>query len=223
MLSALVVNKAIAVYIGPSGLALIGQFQNFSQLVMTVAKGGINNGVTKYTAEYDKDNQRLSILFSTAGKISLYSSLIVGFAIVLLSKYASIHFLKNADYTYIFVIFGLTIVLFVINNLLLSIINGLKEIKTWIIINIIQSIYSLIFTSVLIFFLGLDGALIALVTNQSVILLVVLWIIRKHSIITYENFKDGFDVTEAKKLARFSAMAITSALTIPISHLMIHA
>ena len=221
MLSALVVNKAIAIYIGPSGLALIGQFRNFSQLVMTVAKGGINNGVTKYTAEYGKENKRIPILFSTAGKISLYSSLVVGLAIILFSKHASLYFLQTQVYTYIFIIFGFTIVLFVINSLLLTIINGLREIKTWVIINIVQSIYSLIFTSLLIFFLGLDGALIALVTNQSIILLVILWMLRKHPIIQYKSFKQKFNTLEAKKLAKFSAMAITSALTIPISHLII--
>lgn len=221
MLSALVINKAIAIYIGPSGLALIGQFQNFIQLAMTAAQGGINNGVTKYTAEYGKDKERISILFSTASKISFFASLVVGSVIIVLSKYASLQFLKTADYSYIFVILGFTIVLFVINSLLLSILNGLKEIKTWVLINIIQSFYSLIFTSLLIFFLGLDGALIALVTNQSVILLIVLWMLRKHPIIKYENFKQKISTPEAKKLSRFSAMAITSALTGPLTHLFI--
>lgn len=221
MLAAIVINKAVAVYIGPSGLALIGQFQNFSQFVMTVAQGAINSGVTKYAAEYGKDDERLPILFSTAAKISLFSSIVVGFGIVLLSNYASIHFLKSEGYGYVFVIFGFTIVLFVINNLLLSALNGLKEIKTWVTINIIQSIYSLILTTLLVILLGLDGALIALVTNQSVIFFIVLWMLRKHQVIKLENFKGPFDKLEAKKLAGFAAMAITSAATVPVSNLII--
>lgn len=221
MLAALVINKAVAVYIGPNGLALIGQFQNFIQLVMTAAQGAVNSGVTKYTAEYGKDAKRIPILFSTASKISFFSSLLVGTGIVILSQYASLHFLKSENYTYIFVTFGFTIVLFVINNLLLSILNGLKEIKTWVMINILQSVYSLIFTTLLIVWLGLDGALIAMVTNQSVILVIVLWMLRKHPIIKPENFKLKFDTTEAKKLAGFAVMAITSALTVPISHLIV--
>jgi O-antigen/teichoic acid export membrane protein len=221
LVAALVINKAVAVYIGPTGLALVGQFQNFTQLVMTAAQGAINNGVTKYTAEYGKDDKRVSILFSTASKISFFTSLVVGIGIVIFSQYASLHFLKSEDYSYIFVIFGFTIVLFVINNLLLSILNGLKEVGTWIKINIIQSVYSLIFTTLLIVWLGLDGALIALVTNQSVILLIVLWMLRKHQIIKVENFKKKFNTPEAKKLAGFAAMAISTALTIPLSHLFI--
>lgn len=220
-MAGLVINKAVAVYIGPAGLAVIGQFQNFSQLTMTAAQGAINRGVTKYTAEYGGDNQRIPILFNTAAKISIYSSLMVGTLIVLFSKYASLHFLKSEDYRYIFVIFGFTIILFVINNLLLSIINGLKEIKFWVTINIVQSIYSLIFTTLLIVFLGLDGALIALATNQSVIFLIMIWMLRTHPIINLENFKGAFDKTEAKKLGGFAVMAISSAATVPVSHLIV--
>ncbi|MCF6218700.1 MAG: O-antigen translocase [Gammaproteobacteria bacterium] len=222
LLAALVINKAVAVYIGPAGLALIGQFQNFTQVVMTFAQGAINAGVTKYTAEYAKDEgSSLSILFSTASKICLTASALVGAGIVLLSNYTSIYFLKSGDHSYIFVIFGFTIILFVLNSLLLSILNGLKEIKTWVSINIIQSIYSLIFTTSLIFWLGLDGALIALVTNQSVVFFIVLWMLRKHQVIKVSNFKGDFNKPEAKKLMAFAAMALTTALTIPISHLII--
>lgn len=219
LLAALVINKAVAVYVGPSGLALIGQFQNFTQLVMTAAQGAINSGVTKYAAEYGKDNERIPILFSTASKISLAASLVVGAGIVIFSNYASFQLLKSEKYDYVFMIFGFTIVLFVINNLLLSILNGLKEIKIWVIINIIQSLYSLVFTTLLIVFLGLDGALIALVTNQSVIFFIVIWMLRKHPVIKLENFKDAFNKPEAKKLGGFALMAITSAATIPVSHL----
>lgn len=221
MIAGLVINKAIAVYIGPAGLALVGQFQNFSQLLTTAAQGAVHQGVTKYTAEYGKNDTRIPILFSTAAKISLYCSLFVGIGVVLSSKYTSLHFLRSENYSYIFVIFGFTVVLFVINNLLLSILNGLKEIRTWIMINIIQSVYGLIFTSLLIMSLGLDGALIALVTNQSVILLIVLWMLRKHEIIKLDNFKGAFDKLEAKKLGGYALMAITTALTAPVSHIIV--
>lgn len=221
MIAGLVINKAVAVYIGPAGLALVGQFQNFSQLVMTAARGAINSGVTKYAAEYGKDDERIPILFSTASKISLAASVIVGAGIVIFSNYVSLQFLKNDKYGYIFVIFGFTIVLFVINNLLLSILNGLKEIKTLVMINIIQSLYSLVFTTLLIVFLGLDGALIALVTNQSVIFIIVIWMLRKHPVIKLENFRGALNKPEAKKLGGFALMAITSAATIPVSHLIV--
>lgn len=221
LVSGLVINKAVAIYIGPSGLALIGQFQSLSQLVMTAASGAINKGVTKYTAEYGEDSGRIAILLSTASKISLFASVVVGVCLVFLAETASTYFLESEQHSFIFVIFGFTIVLFVLNNLLLSTLNGLGQIKSLVKIKIIQSLYSLLFTTILIAWLGLNGALIALVTNQSVIFLIVLWMLRHHRVIKIENFKKAYNKSEAKKLLGFALMAITTAATIPVSHLFI--
>ncbi|MBS9432254.1 O-antigen translocase [Photorhabdus hainanensis] len=221
MLAGLVINKAVSIYIGPAGLALIGQFQNFSQLIMIAAQGAINNGVVKYTAEYGPDDSKTPALFSTAARISLITSIIVGILLILLSQTAAKTILLDIKYQYVFIVFGFTIVLFVLNGLLLSILNGLKEIQTYIKINIIQSIYALVFTSVLIISLGLNGALIALATNQSIILIVILFLLRKHPIMMWRNFTQPFNSTIAKKLMGYSAMAITSAIMVPISHIVI--
>ncbi|OCA56613.1 O-antigen translocase [Photorhabdus namnaonensis] len=221
MLAGLVINKAVSIYIGPAGLALIGQFQSFSQLIMIAAQGAINNGVVKYTAEYGPNDSKTPVLFSTAAKISLITSIIVGILLVLLSQTAAKEILLDIKYQYVFIIFGFTIVLFVLNGLLLSILNGLKEIQTYIKINIIQSIYALVFTSILIIFLGLNGALIALATNQSIILIIILFLLRKHPIIIWRNFTQPFNSTIAKKLMGYSAMAITSAIMVPISHIVV--
>ncbi|QEZ93971.1 O-antigen translocase [Proteus sp. CD3] len=221
MLSGLVINKAVSVYIGPAGLAIIGQFQNFSQLILIVAQGAINNGVVKYTAEYGKENKLLPFLFSTALKISLITSISTGGILIICSSFLSVNILNDINYKFLYILFGFTIILFVLNNLLLSILNGLKEIRIYIKINIIQSLYSLIFTSVLILILGLKGALIALATNQSIIFFITLYMLRKHEIIIWKNFRHNYDKNISKKLFSYSAMAITSAIMIPSSQFII--
>ncbi|HEM6846613.1 O-antigen translocase [Providencia rettgeri] len=221
MLSGLVINKAVSVYIGPAGLAVIGQFQNFSQVVLIAAQGAINSGVVKYTAEYGQDSPKVPSLFSTALRISLISSIIVGFLLIIFSSFFSKKILDNIEYNFIFILFGFTVILFVLNGLLLSIINGLKEIRNYIKINIIQSLYSLFFTSLLIYFFGLKGALIALATNQSIIFFVTLFMLRKHTVVIWKNFTSAFDKTISKKLFAFSAMALTSAIMVPTSQFII--
>lgn len=221
MLSGLVINKAVSVYIGPAGLAVIGQFQNFSQVVLIAAQGAINSGVVKYTAEYGQDSPKIPSLFSTALRISLISSIIVGFLLIIFSSFFSKNILDNIEYSFVFILFGFTIILFVLNGLLLSIINGLKEIRNYIKINIIQSLYSLFFTSLLIYFFGLKGALIALATNQSIIFFVTLFMLRKHTVVIWKNFTSSFDKGISKKLFAFSAMALTSAIMVPTSQFMI--
>ncbi|MDX4949989.1 O-antigen translocase [Proteus mirabilis] len=221
MLSGLVINKAISIYIGPSGLALMGQFQNFIQIVLSMAQGGINNGIVKYTAEHSYNDDELGNLFSTGLKISFLTSIIIALFLILFSYQFSIFVLDSDNYFYLFITLGCTIILFVINNLLLSILNGLKEIKTFIKINIIQSIYSLIFTSIFIISFGITGALLALATNQSVIFFISLYFIKKNNLLKINLFQKKFDKRTALNLLKFSEMAIVALIATPLSQFII--
>lgn len=221
MLSLLVINKVVAVTIGPSGIAMIGQYQNFSQVAMTAAQGGLNQGVIKYTAEYKSDEDKLSELFSTAIKTSLFCSAFIGFLSVAASSYLAEYFLKSNEYQYVFILFGVFLPLFVVNQVLLAILNGLKDLRLFISNNIIQSLYSLVATSLLVWFFGLNGAFIAMVTNQSVVLLILLWRIRGHAVIKFQKFRRRYSRDQLRALGSFTLMALTSAATVPISHLVI--
>lgn len=221
LLAALVINKAVALYIGPSGLAIIGQFQNMLQLAMTASQGAINTGVTKYTAEIGAGSKELPALFSTAFKISVTCSVVVGLLLIIFSNYVAANFLNNSEYGFLFITLGCTIILYTLNALLLSILKGLKEIPLFIGINIVQSIYSLIFTTALIYFFGLNGALTALVTNQSIIFIFLLWKLRKHPIIKFKLFSTKFNKVFAGKLSKYALMSITTAILGPTSHVII--
>ncbi|BBV30249.1 O-antigen translocase [Citrobacter werkmanii] len=217
VLSGVIINKFISLYIGPSGLAIIGQFQNISGIIQTVASGGLTNGVVKYTAENSSKNS----LWSSALKITMTLSALSAIFLVLFSYYLSEYFLNTSSYYYIFILFGFTIFFFSINQLLLAIISGLKRMRFYIVINIIQSVYSLVFTALLIYFLNLDGALIAMVTNQSIVFFILLWLLRNDSDIKIEYFKERYNVDYGFKLLKFSMMTIVSVVCLPVSSLVI--
>lgn len=217
----LIINKAVSIFIGPSGLATIGQLQNTLGIIQTVATGGINSGVTKYTAEYHEDENVRNSLWSTSLKLTLICSLSISVVLIFGASHLSEYVFKNNDYNYVFVVFGFNLTMFSVNQLLLSMLNGLKEIGTFISINIIQSVYSLVFTTLLIVMFQLDGALVAMVTNQSVIFLIVLWKLRTHQTIIVDNFKVRFDRVQSKKLLSYSLMALVSACTVPVSMMVV--
>lgn len=221
MISALVINKAISIYIGPVGLAMIGQFQSLIQVLMSAAQAGINSGLTKLTAEYGLESGRLPKLFSTATRLCLISTILISLTLLIFSEFFSFKILETERYKYIFIIFSITIFLFVLNTILLAILNGLKEIENWVIINIIQSLYSLLITSLLIKFYNLDGALIAMVSNQSIVLLFTLYIFKKNKIIKLDNFIKSINKSDAKKLGKYALMGLTSAIFIPLSHIIV--
>ena len=220
VISAFVINKVIAIYIGPSGLAIVGQLQNFMELIVAFSNGAITNGIVKYTAEYQTIEEKQKI-FSSSIIISLVCSFIISIFLFGFSDYLSELILKDIQYSSVFIVFGVTVFLFALNTVLMSILNGQKEIKKYILVNIVSSIFSLFFTSFLIMQLNLMGALYALVTNQSVIFFVTLAFVIKSNWFKLEYFKQGLDKESFSKLSKYSLMAITSALTVPVSHLII--
>ena len=220
LVSAFVINKVIAIYIGPSGLAIVGQLQSFTSIITTFSNGAISSGIVKYTAEY-QDIEEKKKIFSSSIVISLICSLIISIFLFGFSDYLSELILKDIQYSSVFIIFGATIFLFALNMVLISILNGQKEIKKYVLVNIAGSIFSLVFTSILIMQLNLMGALYAMVLNQSVMFFVTLAFVIKSSWFKLEYFKQGLDKESLSKLSKYSLMAIVSALTVPVSHLII--
>ncbi len=220
VITGVIINKAASVLIGPMGIAMIGQFQSFAQIVMTFSQGGINTGVVKYTAEYENYHKR-NLLWGTSLKITICCSLICSIVLIIFSDYFSVLILKEQRYYYIFVFFGISVFLFTLNQLLLSILNGTKNIFIFVTTNISQSIYGLIISLILIYYYKIDGALLAIVFNQSLVFFTLVVRIRKKIFYRLADILKEFNFHEAKKLLSFSFMSLTTAILYPSSLLVI--
>ena len=221
MINGFVVVKIIAIYVGPSGLAFIGQFQNFIAILMSFATGAINSGVVKYTAEYHDDEIEKKKLWSTAIHISLGATFFTSLMLIIFHNYLSNLFFKTDEYGSIFIIFAVTLVFFVLNSLLLAILNGQKEIKKLITIGIISSFVGLLLTGVLSYYYGLYGALLSYTTGQGFVFFITLAFVLNSQWFNIQLFINRTDRTYLKKLGKYTAMAITSALTVPFSQMIV--
>lgn len=216
-------NKTISVLTGPTGLVVVSQFQSVIQVVFAIAKFGINGGVTKYTAELSSDPSELNRLYCDALKITLISSVCSAIIILIFKKYLSFYTFGDAKYEYLFVVLALTVIFFSINSLVLSILNGLKKINSFLEINIYQSIVSLVVTLVLVYKYGIEGALIAVTINQSVVFF-ALMIFRRHDLnFLYLNIKNIFSENSkyVTKLLDYTFMAVVSSILAPSSQYVI--
>jgi PST family polysaccharide transporter len=219
--SSFVASKVVALFTGPAGIALIGQFSNFITIALTFANGAINTGVIKYTAEFEGDEQQLKKLFSTSLKISIISSGVFGLILLCIATYISEWLFHSPLYINPLRVLGVTIILYALNTLLISILNGKKEIKRYTLVNTIGSIVGLVFTVVLVYFYKISGALYALVLAQSIVFFVTLTMVVKSSWFSRSYFNQPFDKETARKLSKFSLMAIVSALTVPVSQIIL--
>ena len=78
MMTGLISVKVVSTLLGASGVALLGQLNSFSSIVLNLATGGINSGVTKYIAEDKENPQKIRQYLSTSLRITLYCSFFVG-------------------------------------------------------------------------------------------------------------------------------------------------
>lgn len=221
MLTGLISVKVVASIIGPAGVALVGQLNNFASITMSLSSGGINSGITKYVAEYKEDTNQVKSLLSTALRITVFCSLTVGLLMILFHSFLSRHIMLSPEYGYVFIIFGCTVLLYALNMMLTSIINGFKQFKKYVAINIANSIIGLIFTVSFVLTLGLKGALISAVTYQSVMLFITLWMIRKLPWINWKYFKYKLSLGVSKKYFRYTMMTFISAATVPVSQILL--
>ena len=221
LLSGLVINKIIAIHIGPAGIGLIGQFQNFLAIITTIGNGAINSGVTKYVAEYnDADKKRTNDILSAAFMITIVCSLVMGIITFTGSNFFSLWILQTKEYSSVFKILGITLILISFNSIVLSIINGLKEIKIFISINIVSSIMSLIIMVILTIRYAIIGALFSLVIVQSLILIITIPIALKKIKINF-TFNKNFNKIYYQKLFAFSIMTIVAVTSGSITQILI--
>lgn len=218
ILTLLGLNKVLAVYVGPAGYAAIGQLQNAIQMIQTFSGGAINNGVTKYTAEYEDENSQKT-LWSSAFKVNLWCCICVAIFVVVFAKELSSYFFKTEEYYLVFICLGFTTFGGSFNTFLLSIVNGKKEIIKYVSINIATSVIGGIFTGLAALYFGVYGALIALVSNQSIVFFVTIFLCRKLNWFKFSSFLMPVNRTELKKLSGFAIAAFISAIAIPLSHI----
>ena len=219
ILTLLGINKLLAIYVGSAGYAVIGQFQNAITMITGFASGATNTGVTKYTAEYYNDASIQHRVWSTAAYIALIGSLLSAVVIICFSKSLSLWLLKDEAYWSIFFLFALFLIFFVFNALLLAILNGKKEIESYVLANISGSIIGLCITAFLVIYFGLYG-LVALAA-QSINFFVTFFICYRADWFKLSYFFASFDKKIAKDLAKFTLMALTTAICFPLSQVYI--
>jgi PST family polysaccharide transporter len=219
--SALVLNKILAVYVGPAGYAIIGQFQNTVSIVASLAGGLVANGVTKVTAQHFDDEAKQHAVWQTAIRFSLGASLIAGVSLLFVCDWLSEWLLHGRDMSNVFVWLALALPAIAANNLLLAIVNGKKEIGIYVTSNIIGSLISLLVMGLLAYYFGLYGALVAFTINPAIVLISTAIMVARR-----EWFKTKFlwgqvDRHALRELSGFGMMGLITALTTPISYMLI--
>ena len=217
IIAGIVTSKAIAIFIGPEGLALIGNMRNFVSSVQTVSILGFYNGVVKYVAEFKDNAIKLSRTLSTVFYFGFLATILMSVFCYFNANYINdVIFPSYNNYAYVIKIFAIVLPFYALNMFSFSIMNGYSNYKMLIVINIIGQILGISITLLLIYQNRIDGALISVAIAESLICLITLVsIINRRSLVPLIKVKSvsfGF----LKKISSYSLMALFSAVILPL-------
>ncbi|SKB88777.1 polysaccharide transporter, PST family [Sphingobacterium nematocida] len=214
-------SKVIAYFSGPIGVAVIGQFYSLTSIIVGFSNGGISTGVVKFTSEFEGNKFKQQQLISTALKLSSICAFFLSILVVCFSEVISKSLFESKNFKWPIVCFGLTLIFYAFNNVIISIINGKKQIKLYALVNCIGSIASLILTVFLVYRFKIVGALYALVVSQVTVFFITLWCVRKQEWLNLDIFKIPISKQLLSSLGQYSIMALVAAISLPLTQLIL--
>ena len=214
-------SKIISVFLGPSGMALMGSFRNFTAMIKSIATLGMNTSVVKLIVENKEDKEEVSIIYSTFFGVFLGLAIVLGVSVALCSSWISNLIFFTNSYTTPIQFFGLLLPLIVVNVFWTSIYNAFEKFKHIISIQIISNLIIFATTAYLVWQNNIQGGLLSVAVGEVIMFFVTYLFIRK----TFSEFKFDYHQIEFKKylsdMQRFSIMALLSAVLVPLTLILI--
>lgn len=212
--SGLVVAKMVAIAGGPAALAVFGQFQNFLILMAGISGALFQSGIVKYVAEYRDNKDELAGMLATAIKLSALVAFTGSITLLMFHHAIADLVLHQSGWSTLFLVTGTVLPLLVTNGVALALLNGMGQIRHFLMLNALTSFINMLAVVVFSLWHGVEGALYGLLVGPILSGVVsVAYAVRLHGqVLTTARHKD-IDRTWIKRLGQFAIMALTSLLT----------
>lgn len=208
-------GKMIA-FLGPAGMAIVGNLRNALVFVDTFATLGMQNGIIKYTAQYTDDKEQLKAVVSTVLTAIITGIFILGLILGLPAQFwSSVVFNGSTAYAWVFIVLGCVLPFYAGGMVLVGLLNGLGKYNRVIYINIIGNILGVIVSAVLIFSFKTEGALAGLIFTPVLVFFLSVYPFYK-ALGGFSVFKPAyFSEPMFKNLCSYSLMSLVTALLGP--------
>ncbi len=208
-----ITSKALALFVGANGMAYVGNFRAFLNVLENFSLLGIQNAVVKYVSEYQQDKLKLKSVLATFGILLLTSSITISFFLILGADYLSKQIFNHSEiYSYVFYSIAVVFPLYVFSTFCISVVNGFQEYKNVIYIQIISSGFALIFSVFFIYYYSTIGALVSLIFAPIFVFFVSLFYLKKHIRFWDVLSVEFFDFKVVKNLSEYILMALVSGV-----------
>ena len=163
LISGFISSKAIAYFIGPSGMALMGNLRNFTSTLENIGILGLQNGIVQNSAKNQESKEQLNhwvtSLFWFFFILSIALSLLVFLGNGFFGKQI---FGSSSNYYFILNFIAFVIPFQVLHLFFVAILNGFSEYKKVTSISIFSYIVGLLISLFLMWKYGISGALVSI-------------------------------------------------------------
>ena len=211
-----VTSKVIAVFIGPAGMALVGNFRNFITAVENLGILGFQNGIIKYVADYhNQEEKQRSFLATVTFTILLVASALTILLFCTATYWNNSLFGAAFQHSIIFKALALCLPWYIGSVFLTAVLNGFEAYGKVIKVNIIGNLIGLFLSVALVYYYKEFGALLAIVLAPVFVFVITLYYLYNqldYFRISFSNYNVDF----LRNLSEYSLMALVSAVVGPI-------
>ena len=222
IIAGILTSKAIAIFVGAEGMALIGNLKNFIASTHAFSVLGLYKGVVKNISKVKNNIVELSRVLSTSYYLGFFTSIILAFICYYNAQWINdFLFSEHYNFAYIIRIFAIVLPFYALNVFVFSIMNGFSKYRMLLVVNIIGQVFGLLITLLLIWQNKIDGALIAAVITPSLAFLITLVGIANQRNLMGLIRVPSVDFNILKELSPYAITALVTSIALPIVFILI--
>nr|WGN91635.1 flippase [Aeromonas sobria] len=217
-----VIAKVVAIYTGPTGMAMLGQVQSMVGSLNGIINAPAGSGVVRFTAEYKEQGFDACASWWRAALqwVLIISAIVIPVGLLLAKPIASGLF-KDVNLAWVVIATVCVLPFAAIGTLCNSVINGQQLYRRYVSLGMLSALISGGVMLVMITLHKIEGALLAAAV-QAALIGVVMFIANLRQPWFKLRYWWGAVGPQARKdIGKYMLMAITSALTVPVSLILV--
>lgn len=213
--------KLTAIYLGPSGLALVAQLANFIAICQGAVGAGIGSATARLVPEFRGDRAGRRRFLATAWRLAWISAVVCAAAMALASGPLARWLLPSGEHRTALVLAGVAVICLVLNHVIMCAINGAGEMGRVVASYAISAVAGFAVYVPASVVWGIPGGLVGYVLSQMLCLPVSLAVLRGSSRLAPGDFRGEFDRAEARRILGFMPMLVAHSAMSPLGLILI--
>lgn len=217
-----VIAKVVAIYTGPTGLAMLGQVQSLAGSLNGIINAPAGSGVVRFTAENKEQGFDACAPWWRAALqwVLIISAIAIPLGL-LFAKPLAIGLFQDASLAWVVMATVCVLPFAAFGTLCNSVINGQQLYRRYIALGMISALISGGVMLAMIALHNIDGALLAATVQAALIGVVMLITNLRQPWFKLRYWWGAVEPKARKQIGGYMLMAITSALTLPVSLILV--